>query len=260
MWIKNSGLITLNDSQRKYLLDVIDKGITIKTSGSSGVPKEVYQPPAKIKADALNAIEVQEITKSSSVYTCLSLERAGGLFAQSIPALLVGAKLTIEPFSPYQYVRVADKYTHTHLTPKQAKAVMLTKGFKNLDLKGKVFLIGSEPVTWDIIDAFIERGATVITIWGMTEVGVNAILHKFKSVFDVTAAKTKAPANSTILGNISYCNWKIGENDCLWVRGNISAYDDWFNTKDQVLVDEWGWLWYTGRHGTPVNFNNPRKG
>lgn len=251
----------MNDKEYKYLLDVIDKGITIKTSGSSGIPKEIYQPPDKIWADARNAIEVQEITKNSSVYTCLSLERAGGLFAQSIPALLSGAELTVEPFSPYQYVRVADKYTHTHLTPKQAKAVMLTKGFKTLNLKGKTFLIGSEPVTWDIIDAFVEKGATVITIWGMTEIGVNAILHKFKSVFDVIAAKTKAPDNSTILGNISYCDWKVDENNCLWVKGDISVYDDWFNTKDEVIVDdEWGWLWYTGRQGTPVDFNNPRKG
>lgn len=249
----------MNDNQRKYLLDVIDNGITIKTSGSSGEPKEVYQSPAKIKADALNAIEVQEITKDSSVYTCLSLERAGGLFAQSIPALLAGASLTIESFSPYQYVRVADKYTHTHLTPKQAKAVMLTKGFKNLNLKGKVFLIGSEPVTWDIIEAFVERGATVITIWGMTEIGVNAILHKFRSVFDVVAAKTKCPSNSTILGNIFHCEWKVDENNCLWVKGDSCVYEDWFNTKDQV-VDYFGCLWYTGRDGTPVDFNNPRKG
>lgn len=251
----------MNDSQHKYLLDVIDKGIIIKTSGSSGEPKEVYQSPKKIKADACNAIEVQEITKNSSVYTCLSLERAGGLFAQSIPALFAGAKLTIESFSPYQYVRVADKYTHTHLTPKQAKAVMLTKGFKNLDLTGKVFLIGSEPVTWDIIDAFVARSATVITIWGMTEIGVNAILHKFNSVFDVIAAKTKCPTNSTILGKISYCDWKVDENNCLWVKGDICAYNGWFNTKDQVIVDkDWGWLWYTGRDGTLVDFNNPRKG
>lgn len=255
------GLITLNDNQRKYLLDVIDNGITIKTSGSSGEPKEVYQPPEKIKADALNAIQVQEITKDSSVYTCLSLERAGGLFAQSIPAIIAGAKLTIDTFSPYQYVRVADKYTHTHLTPKQAKAVMLTKGFKTLDLTGKVFLIGSEPVTWDIIDSFVAQGATVITIWGMTEIGVNAILHKFRSVSDVTSAKTKCPLNSTILGKISYCDWKVDENNCLWVKGDICAYEEWFNTKDKVIVDEeCGWLWYTGRDNAFIDFNNPKKG
>lgn len=242
----------------KYFLDVVKNGITIHTSGSSGEPKEIFQPPEKILADAKNAAHVQGITKDSLVYTCLNPTRAGGLFAQTIPALLVGATVDYDKFSPYEYVRVANKYTHTHLTPKQAKAVMLTKGFQTLDLSGKIFLIGSEPVTWDIIDAFIEKGATVITIWGMTEIGVNAILHKFRSVFDVVAAKVKTPNNATILGNISYCDWKI-KDECLWVKGDICVYDDWFNTKD-LVIEKNGWLFYKGRKGTPVDFNNPRKG
>lgn len=253
------GSTTLNDSQHKYLLDVIDKGITIKTSGSSGIPKEVYQPPAKIKADALNAIKVQEITKDSSVYTCLSLERAGGLFAQSIPALIAGAKLTIEPFSPYQYVRAVDKYTHTHLTPKQAKGVMMTKGFKDLNLSGKTFMVGSEPVTYDIIDAFIERGAKVICIWGMTEVGVNAIMHVFNTKEEVDKVKSFTPPNSTVLGNIFNCWVKIMDRNILWVSGDSCVYDDWYNTKDRV-IERNGCFFYMGRDGTPVDFNNPRKG
>jgi acyl-CoA synthetase (AMP-forming)/AMP-acid ligase II len=245
----------------KYFLDVAQNGCTILTSGSSGEPKSIWQPPEKIYANTLAAIEVQELTKDSTVYTCLNPVRAGALFAQTIPALHVGAEVHLAKFNPYEYVRVADKYTHTHLTPKQAKAVMLTKGFKDLDLKNKIFLVGSEPVTFDIIEAFVERGAIVITIWGMTEIGVNAILHKFRSVFDIVAAKSLAPPNSTILGNIFYCDWKVDENNCLWVKGDMCVFDDWFNTKDQVVVDDkWGWLWYTGRDGTPVDFNNPRKG
>lgn len=255
----NLDLTTLNDIQQKYLLDVMQNGIEIQTSGSSGIPKKIFQPPAKIHADALNAIETQGIARKSKVYTCLSLERAGGLFAQSIPALTIGAELTIEKFSPYQYVRVADKYTHTHLTPKQAKGVMLTKGFKSLDLTGKTFMVGSEPVTYDIIEAFILRGAQVILIWGMTEIGPNAIMHKFNNMDDVRKAQAITPPNSTLLGNIYNCEWQIGENNNLWVRGDNCVYDDWFNTKDQVIqVDDH--LFYTGRMGTPVDFNNPRKG
>lgn len=256
----NLDLTTLENSHHKYLLDVIDKGITIKTSGSSGIPKEIYQSPAKIKADAINAIEVQEITKSSSVYTCLSLERAGGLFAQSIPALLAGAKLNIEPFNPYQYARVVDKYTHTHLTPKQAKAVIQTKKFKNLDLSGKIFMVGSEPVTYDIIDAFIERGAKVICIWGMTEVGPNAIMHIINSKEEVQTLKDITPSNSTLLGNIFNCEYAIDEENRLLVKGPISVFgNNWFNTKDKV-IEENGILFYTGRDGTKVDFNKPRKG
>lgn len=242
----------------KYFLDVLENGKTIYTSGSSGEPKAIFNPPSKIKADATNAAIVQGITEKSKVLTVLNPERAGALFAQTIPALISGASVDLTKFSPYEYVRVAHKYTHTHLTPKQAKAVMLTKGFKNLNLTGKTFLVGSEPVTYDIIEAFVERGAIVITIWGMSEIGVNAILHRFENMSDVEYYKSKTPPNSTILGNIFYCEWKI-ENDCLIVKGDICVYDGWFNTKDKVIEKD-GILFYTGREGTPVDFNNPRKG
>lgn len=243
----------------QYFRDVAKNGTTIYTSGSSGEPKAIWQPPEKISANTRAAIEVQSIDATSKIYTCLNPEKAGGLFAQTIPALEAGAKVDYVKFNPYEYVKQAHKYTHTHLTPKQAKGVMSTKNFKNLDLTGRVFLVGSEPVTYDIIEAFINQGATVILIWGMTEIGVNAILYKFETIEDVVARKLETPVNSTVLGNIFYCDWKIDEQNCLWVKGDSCVYDDWFNTKDEV-IEKNGVLYYTGRLGTPVDFNKPRKG
>lgn len=242
-----------------YFWDVVANGVTIYTSGSSGKPKAIFNDATKIYHASNAAIEVQEITEDSYIYTCLNPTKAGGLFAQTIPGLFAGAKVDLDKFDPYEYVRVANKYTHTHLTPKQAKGVMLTKGFKKLDLTGKTFLVGSEPVTYDIIEAFIERGAKVILIWGMTEIGVNAILHVFNNMEEVQALKKITPPNSTVLGNIFNCEYRIDDNNCLWVYGNISVYDDWFNTKDQVIEKD-NILFYTGRDGTPVDFNKPRKG
>ncbi len=244
---------------QKYFENIIQNGVNIYSSGTSGPPKQIFQTPTKILADAKYACNTQDIDSSSYIYTCLNLEKAGGLFAQTIPGLLAGAKIDLEKFNPYRYVKVADKYTHTHLTPKQAKGVIATKGFQQLDLTNKTFLIGSEPVTFDIIEAFVNTGATVITIWGMTEIGVNAIMHKFTNLFDVNSAKNLAPKKSTVLGNIFNCKYKVDDRNCLWVKGNNSVYSDWYNTKDTVVEDN-GWLWYTGRDGTPVDFNKPRKG
>jgi acyl-coenzyme A synthetase/AMP-(fatty) acid ligase len=242
-----------------YFQNIIKNGVNIYTSGSSGTPKKIFQPPKKIHCDAQNACEVQGITQDSKIYTCLNPCKAGGLFAQTIPGLLAGAKIDLEKFNPYRYVKVAGKYTHTHLTPKQAKGVMATKGFKQLDLTNKTFLIGSEPVTFDIIDAFIDKGATVICIWGMTEIGVNAIMHRIYNKLDIEFLKKIAPKKTTILGNIFNCEYKIDKDNCLWVKGSNSVYNNWFNTKDTVIEDN-GYLWYTGRYGIPVDFNKPRKG
>lgn len=247
-----------DEFDEEYFWNVNEKGTLIYTSGSSGNPKPIYQPPDKIHANNAVACKVQGITKNSTVYTCLRPTRAGGLFAQTIPALAIGATVDLDRFNPYEYVRVANKYTHSHLTPKQAKGVMMTKGFKTLDLTGHTFMCGSEPVTWDIIEAFVERGARFVCIWGMTEVGVNAIMHIFENMDDVKEWQVKAPSDSTILGNIFNINWNIAE-DCLWVDGDLSVYDEWFNTEDLVTHKN-GALWYKGRLGTPVDFSNPKKG
>lgn len=248
-----------DDYDNKYFTDVMENGKVIHTSGSSGKPKAIKQTPEKISTDAIIACIVQRINQSSIIYTCLSPERAGGLFAQTIPALMVGATVDLVKFNPYTYVRNVSKYTHSHLTPKQAKAVMNTKGFDTLDLNGHVFLIGSEPVTYDIIETFIERGAEVILIWGMSEIGPNTIMHRLVNMAEVAKVKAITPSGSVLLGNIINCDVKIMDNNCLWVKGETCVYDDWFNTKDQVkMVD--GILFYTGRDGTPVDFNKPRKG
>lgn len=244
----------------KYFNDVILWGTDIKTSGSSGEPKTLHQTHFKISVDSYNSRITQGITASSKILTVLNPEKAGGLFVQTIPGLLEGADVTLKKFNPYDWVKEVNKYTHSHLTPKQAKGVMMTKGFKSLDLTGHTFVVGSEPVTYDIIEAFLSKGALVMTVWGMSEVGPNAIYHKFHSSEDLENVKKITPPDSTILGNIFLCDFKIDSNNCLWIKGNNSVFgDEWFNTKDQVIYNK-ELLFYTGRDGTPVDFNNPRKG
>ena len=247
------------DFDESFFWNVIENGITIYSSGTSGDPKPVWQSPSKIKANSEAACRVQEINSKSKIYTCTKPTHASGLFAQTIPGLSVDAEIDLAKFNPYDYVRVAKKYTHTHLTPLQAKGVMATKGFRNLDLSGKTFMCGAEPVTYDIIEAFVERGAKFILIWGMSEIGPNAIMHIFNNMEEVQYFKKITPKDSTILGNIFNCEWDIDQDNRLCVKGDICVFDNWYNTKDQVVQRD-GVLFYTGRDGTPVDFNKPRKG
>lgn len=242
-----------------HFWNIYYNGTTVTSSGTSGTPKPIFQPPEKIRAASKAAIKTQEISFESTIYTCTRPTHVSGLFAQTMPGLMVGADVYLTKFNPYDFVREADKFTHSHLTPMQAKGVMATKGFKNMDFTGKTFMCGAEPVTYDIIEAFVERGAKFICIWGMSEIGPNAIMHVFNNMDEVQEMKAKTPPNTTLLGNIFNCDYKIDDNNCLWVKGDICVFDDWYNTKDQVIEQD-GILFYKGRDGTPVDFNKPRKG
>ena len=240
------------------IIKILDEGVTIHSSGTSGNPKEFYQSPKKIKAANLVALTAQNITVNSKIYTCCKTTHAGGLFAQTLPALSIGAQVDIEPFNAYQFVKKINSYTHTHITPLHAKAIMLTKGFKDLDLSGIWVTCGADPVTWDIIEAFVERGATFMANWGMSEIGPIAINIVFDGLDKVNKYKSISPENSTILGNVSWCYYKVVNNE-LVVKGDICIYDDWYYTKDKVVeIDDV--LFYTGRTNAQVDLCSPRKG
>jgi acyl-coenzyme A synthetase/AMP-(fatty) acid ligase len=237
---------------------ILKEGIVIYSSGSSGEPKPYFQPPAKIKASNEVARKVQGIVSDSKIYTIMKINHAGGLFAQTLPGYEVGSTITIKPFNAYQFVKEIKNYTHSIISPLHAKIIMMTKSFENLDLSGITVSCGSEPVTWDIIESFVCRGAKFIAVWGMSEIGPFAITHTFDSMNEVCRIKKICPPNSTILGSNKHCQYKI-ENKELVVKGNICIFDDWYHTKDEVIeIDEI--LFYTGRTNMKIDFNNPKKG
>lgn len=243
---------------------VIDQGITLYSSGTSGKPKELFQPPSKIKAASRAAISLQDITKDSRVYTVQRLTHAGGLFANTIPALMVGADVTLthnETFNPYKWVRIINEFTHSSLTPLHCKMIMSTKGFQELDLSGITIVCGAEPVTWDIIEAFVSKGCNFIPIWGMTEVGVCALYEKFEGgMSDIDRIKEYSPKGSSLVGSGKNCEYKITDHGTLAIRGDISIFGmDWYDTNDRVTIVN-DTLFYTGRTNCYVDFDNPQKG
>ena len=210
---------------------ILEHGITINTSGTTGEPKSITQTPEKMKFADEIAIDSQQLTKNSKIYTVCKIQHAGGLLAQTLPGIRLGAEVVIDDFNAYRWVREINKYTHSHLTPNHAKAIMKTKGWRLLDLTGVWITCGSDPVPWDTISAFVEKGATFMANWGMTEIGPCAINTVFETLDKVEEYKHEL----TILGDRFYCDTTIGPDGQLYVKGNISVYgDNWFATKDVV--------------------------
>lgn len=238
--------------------NILSKGTTISSSGTSGSPKEYFQKPSKLREANRVALIAQNINSKSRIYTCCKTTHAGGLLAQTVPALSIGAHVDIVKFSAYDFVKDIKNYTHSHITPLHAKAIMLTKGFSNLDLSGVWITCGADPVQWDIIEAFVQRGATFMSNWGMSEIGPIAINTVFDSIDKVNFYKSLAPDSATILGNTFWCDYKI-ENSELIVKGDICIHDDWYATKDKV-VNVNGILFYTGRTNVEVDLWTPKKG
>ena len=223
------------------LKNILKNGTSINSSGTTGPAKQIYQSPDKIKYANQAARDVQKITSTSKIYTVCKLDHAGGLLAQTLPAIEIDAEVYIEQFNPFSWVSKIKNFTHSHLTPGMALAVTKTKGWANLDLTGKIIACGSDRVPAECINRFVAKGATFIANWGMSEIGPMAIN---KTYTEQDPEAYDLPLH-TIIGDTTFCDVKIVGKE-LYVKGNICVYDDWFATGDIVKFEE-GCYWYYGR-------------
>ena len=221
-------------------------GFELESSGTTGEPKHIYQSPAKLLAANKVAAAAQNITKQSRILTVCRMTHAGGLLAQTLPAFSVHAHVEIKPFNAFTFARDIDGYTHTHLTPMHCNLLMQTKGFRTLDLDGVFVTCGSDNVTFETIEAFVERGATFMCNWGMTEIGPVTINTVFDTLEKVSQYREQALADGTLLGDRYFCEYRIVDDE-LWVRGDVCVYEDWFNTHDLVALNEQGAMYHLGR-------------
>jgi len=221
-------------------------GFELQSSGTTGEPKRIFQTPAKLQAANKAAVDAQNITAQSRVLTVCRMTHAGGLLAQTLPAWSVQAHVEVKPFKAFTFCRDIYGYTHTHLTPMHCKLLMQTKNFRTLDLSGVFVACGSENVTFDIIEAFVERGAVFMCNWGMTEIGPITINTVFDTLDKVKQYREQALADGSLLGDRYYCEYKIIDGE-LWVRGDVCVYEDWFNTHDLVALNEQGAMYHLGR-------------
>ena len=224
----------------------LEKGFTLTSSGTSGGPKSIFQTPEKLAAANRIAIEAQRITPDSRVLTVCRMTHAGGALAQTLPALSIGAHVDIVPFNAFSFLRNVAGYTHTHLTPAHCELVMQTRSFPKADLAGLFVACGSDRVSFEMIEAFVARGAVFMCNWGMTEIGPITINTVFDSLNKVVEYRAQAIAGASLLGDRFYCETKV-EDGVLSVRGDCCVYKDWFCTGDQVVVNEHGAMYYLGR-------------
>jgi acyl-CoA synthetase (AMP-forming)/AMP-acid ligase II len=221
-------------------------GFELRSSGTTGEPKHIFQPPLKLLAANRVALAAQNITAQSRILTVCRMTHAGGLLAQTLPAWSINAHVEIKPFNAFSFCRDIKGFTHTHLTPMHCRLLMQTKNFSALELDGVFVTCGSENVSFDIIEAFVERGAVFMCNWGMTEIGPITINTIFDTLDKVKQYREQAVAEGTLMGSRYYCEYKIIDNE-LWVRGDVCVYDDWFNTHDLVALNKHGAMYHLGR-------------
>ena len=91
---------TLEDLKKK-----LSKGVYIKSSGTTGESKNIFRTPENLRHCNKSAIDSQKITKNSRIYTVCKMEHAGGMLAQTLPAISIGADIVVEEFNVKRFIK-----------------------------------------------------------------------------------------------------------------------------------------------------------
>lgn len=216
-------------------------GVVLFSSGSTGERKPILMNEEMMLHNAMVAIECQSITPEDKILTVCSLNHTGGISAQTLPGLLAGAHVIIEPFNAFNMLRLVDqhKITLTHLVPVMIDALSKVKSTADTSSL-RLVVAGSDCVYKHHVEYWLDKEIPFMVNYGLTEAGPMIINHIYTkddlNVFD----------KGVPIGRTAWC--EVSFHGCeLHLKGlNVQTNYTWLPTGDCVSHED-GWFMYHGR-------------
>ena len=228
--------------------------LLVYTSGTMGQPKGALHTAAGMQANAVAAIAAQHLTARDRVLSVLPLFHVGGLCIQTLPALVVGAKVSLLPrFEPGAWFDAVEQWkpTTTLLVPAVMKALIDHPRWASANLSSLAYVnSGSQIVPRALIDAFHARGVPVAQVYGSTETGPVSVVLKPEEALDHPGMVGR-PALGVHLRLAEDGEILLKAPNLLrcYHRSSEPTFDDqgWFHTGDLALQHADGLLEVVGR-------------
>ena len=240
--------------------------LIVHTSGTTGKPKGAMLSQKAIYYNILNSIEMHQFKKSDHILTVIPLFHVGGLNIQTIPALHIGATVTIhkkfeikKTFKSLEYL----KPTFTVFVPTIMEVLIKSKNWSSSKFNSlRAITTGSTIVSPDLIKNYEKNKIPVIQVYGSTETSPIAVCQKLTEdrepygnsgkpakttkveIFD----ETRKIINSNAIGEVGikgpnlfsgYWNDKDATNSVF--------YRGWFMTGDYAKKNKKGQFFIVGR-------------
>ena len=156
----------------------------VYTSGTTGLPKGAVLSQKALFWNAVNAIHANDLVSTDHVLTNIPMFHVGGMNIQTLPALLVGASLTLHRrFDPdLTFDDIARRRpTLTVLVPAMMQALVRHRRWAEADLTSlRGIHTGSSAVPEALIEPFLAKGVPIGQIYGATETAPIAIYMPFQ--------------------------------------------------------------------------------
>ena len=246
--------------------------LLVYTSGTTGLPKGAVHTQAGLLANAKASDEAHAFKPIDIVLSTLPMFHVGGLCIQTLPALLAGVSVHLQPrFDASAWLKsvsqgeLVQRPTLSLLVPATMRAVLDHEEWPSVDLQSlRGIMAGSSTLPEAYLEKFHQRGVPVGQIYGTTETGPVSVILKFQDAVQRIGFAGWPHANLELqIRDAEEQAVKPGVTGEVCVRGpNVmrgywlaasqaageGLKDGWFQTGDMGYLDANGCLQIVGRN------------
>ena len=246
--------------------------LLVYTSGTTGLPKGAVHTQAGLLANAKASDEAHAFKPIDIVLSTLPMFHVGGLCIQTLPALLAGVSVHLQPrFDASAWLKsvsqgeLVQRPTLSLLVPATMRAVLDHAEWPSVDLQSlRGIMAGSSTLPEVYLEKFHQRGVPVGQIYGTTETGPVSVILKFQDAVQRIGFAGWPHANLELqIRDAEEQAVKPGVTGEVCVRGSnvMRGYwlaasqaageglkDGWFHTGDMGYLDANGCLQIVGRN------------
>ena len=246
--------------------------LLVYTSGTTGLPKGAVHTQAGLLANAKASDEAHAFKPIDIVLSTLPMFHVGGLCIQTLPALLAGVSVHLQPrFDASAWLKsvsqgeLVQRPTLSLLVPATMRAVLDHAEWPSVDLQSlRGIMAGSSTLPEAYLENFHQRGVPVGQIYGTTETGPVSVILKFQDAVQRIGFAGWPHANLELqIRDSEERAVKPGVTGEVCVRGSnvMRGYwlaasqaageglkDGWFHTGDMGYLDANGCLQIVGRN------------
>ena len=230
-----------------------DDLLLIYTSGTTGRPKGAVLTGSALLANAALSHDMHRMRADDHVLTVLPLFHVGGLNIQTLPALLIGAAVTLMPrFEAGETLRaiVRDQPSLTVLVPATLQALSAHPDWYDVDLSSlRAVTTGSTVVQPAVTAPFLERGVPVLQVYGSTETAPVAIYTRVGVPAAPESTGFVGPGCAACAVDDAGEMVETGRPGEIWLRGPQLFRAYWRNPAATAEALAGGW-YHTGDIGT----------
>ncbi len=243
-----------------------DDLLLVYTSGTTGEPKGAVLTQNALLWNCLNSIHAHDLHRDDHVLMALPLFHVGGLNIMLVPALYVGARVTLHRrFDAGAMLAdiAALRPTLTLLVPATIAALLAHPEWESTDLSSlRMVNTGSSVLPVSMLAPWIARGIPAGQVYGSTETCPIAICLRAedaaRKVGSAGLAAMHCEIRLTAADGSEVARGEVGE---IRVRGpnlmrcyfgkpeatDAALRDGWYRSGDLARQDDDGFYWVVGR-------------